>query len=127
MGKSGSRESHKDIRTGIETWGEKRPYVFYYVKKQRERTEQMNADFWKAALIRAIKTVCQTAIATIGTAIVITDVHWMYVLSASALSGILSILTSIAAGLPEVDLAETLYALDNDPEEYEEEDEEGDE
>ena len=87
----------------------------------------MNVDFWKAALIRAIKTVCQTAIATIGTAMVVTDVNWMYVLSASALSGILSILTSIATGLPEVDLAETLYALDNDPEEYENEDEEGDE
>ena len=85
----------------------------------------MTKDFWKAAGIRALKTVCQTAIATIGTAIVVTDVHWMYVLSASALSGILSILTSIATGLPEVDLANTLYALDNDP--YnEDEDEEGD-
>ena len=85
----------------------------------------MTIDFWKAAGIRALKTVCQTAIATIGTAIVITDVHWMYVLSASALSGILSILTSIATGLPEVDLANTLYALDNDP--YnEDDDEEGD-
>lgn len=85
----------------------------------------MTKDFWKAAGIRALKTVCQTAIATIGTAIVITDVHWMYVLSASALSGILSILTSIATGLPEVDLANTLYALDNDP--YnEDDDEEGD-
>jgi hypothetical protein len=85
----------------------------------------MTIDFWKAAGIRALKTVCQTAIATIGTAIVVTDVHWMYVLSASALSGILSILTSIATGLPEVDLANTLYALDNDP--YnEDEDEEGD-
>ena len=75
----------------------------------------MTKDFWKAALIRAIKTVCQTAIATIGTAMVITDVKWMYVLSASALAGILSILTSIATGLPEVELAETLYALDNEP------------
>lgn len=87
----------------------------------------MNAEFWKATAIRALRTVCQTAIATIGTAIVITDVHWMYVLSASALSGILSVLTSIATGLPEVDLAETLYALDNDPEEYAEEDEAEDE
>ena len=87
----------------------------------------MNAEFWKAALIRAIKTVCQTAIATIGTAMVVTDVNWLYVLSASALSGILSILTSLSVGLPEVDLAETLYALDNDPEEYEEEDEDEDE
>ena len=73
----------------------------------------MTKEFWKAALIRAIKTVCQTAIATIGTAMVITDVNWLYVLSASALSGILSILTSLSVGLPEVQLADTLYALDN--------------
>mgnify|MGYP003295326804 CR=1 FL=1 len=73
----------------------------------------MSKDFWKYALIRAIRTVCQTAIATIGTAMVLTDVNWMYVLSASALSGILSILTSITTGLPEVQLADTLYALDN--------------
>lgn len=84
----------------------------------------MNKDFWKAALIRAIKTICQTAIATIGTAIVITDVNWMYVLSASALSGILSILTSISVGLPEVELAQTLDDLDavTDEEDEDEED-----
>lgn len=85
----------------------------------------MAKEFWKAALIRALKTVCQTAIATIGTAIVITDVNWLYVLSASALSGILSLLTSISVGLPEVQLADTLYALDNDVEE-DDEDEDGD-
>ena len=56
----------------------------------------------KAAGIRAIKTVCQTAIATIGTAAVLSDVNWIMVLSASILAGILSILTS-TAGLPEVD------------------------
>ncbi len=87
----------------------------------------MTKDFWKATLIRAIRTICQTAIATIGTAMVITDVHWMYVLSASALSGILSVLTSLATGLPEVQLADTLYALDNEGEldpEYDIEDEE---
>ena len=85
----------------------------------------MTKEFWKAALIRALKTVCQTAIATIGTAIVITDVNWLYVLSASALSGILSLLTSISVGHPEVQLADTLYALDNDVEE-DDEDEDGD-
>lgn len=73
----------------------------------------MTKEFWRAALIRAIKTVCQTAIATIGTAMVITDVNWTYVLSASALSGILSILTSLSVGLPEVQLQQTLYDLDN--------------
>lgn len=89
----------------------------------------MTKEFWTSALIRALRTVCQTAIATIGTAMVITDVNWMYVLSASALSGILSILTSITTGLPEVELAETLYSLDNviDGDEYEDIEEEGEE
>ena len=54
----------------------------------------------KAASIRAIKTVAQTAIATIGTSAVLGAVDWMMVVSASILSGILSLLTSIA-GLPE--------------------------
>lgn len=61
----------------------------------------MNAKWWKAAGIRAIKTVAQTAVATIGTSAVISEVNWLIVASASALSGILSLLTSIA-GLPEV-------------------------
>lgn len=59
--------------------------------------------FAKATLIRALRTVCQTAVATIGTALVIYDVDWQTVVSASVLAGILSVLTSIATGLPEVD------------------------
>lgn len=61
----------------------------------------MNAKWWKAAGIRAIKTVAQTAVATIGTSAVLSEVNWLVVVSASALAGILSLLTSIA-GLPEV-------------------------
>ena len=55
----------------------------------------------KAAGIRAIKTVAQTAVATIGAAAVINEVNWQTVLSASLLAGVLSLLTSVA-GLPEV-------------------------
>ena len=63
--------------------------------------------FVYAAGIRAIKTVCQTAIATIGTATAKGAVDWRMVLSASLLSGILSILTSVTTGLPECNDKET--------------------
>lgn len=55
----------------------------------------------KAALVRAVKTMAQTAVALIGVGTFMTDINWLEVLSASVLAGILSVLTSVA-GLPEV-------------------------
>lgn len=63
----------------------------------------MTDKWWKCAGIRAVKTVAQTAVAMIGTSVVISQVDWLAVVSASVLAGILSMLTSIA-GLPEVDM-----------------------
>ena len=63
---------------------------------------KMNTQWWKAAGIRAIKTIAQTAVATIGTTAVMSEVNWLMVASASVLAGMLSILTSIG-GLPEVE------------------------
>ena len=61
--------------------------------------------WWKAALVRAAKTVAQTAVATIGTAAVLDEVNWLMVGSASLLAGALSMLTSIG-GLPEVEVTD---------------------
>lgn len=57
--------------------------------------------FWKSAINRAIRTTAQTALATIGSAALLESVNWRVVVSASVLAGILSLLTSIATGLPE--------------------------
>jgi len=61
----------------------------------------INKEFLKAALIRAIRTIAQTAVATIGTATLLSEVNWQVVVSASLMAGALSLLTSIATGLPE--------------------------
>ena len=60
-------------------------------------------DFWVAALSRALRTLAQTAVATIGTSALLSEVNWVAVASASALAAVLSVLTSIATGLPEVE------------------------
>lgn len=60
-------------------------------------------EFLRAAGVRAARTLAQTALATIGTGAVLSDVNWAAVASASLLAAVLSVLTSIATGLPEVD------------------------
>lgn len=72
-------------------------------------------DFIKASLIRAVRTIAQTAVAMIGTATVLSSVDWKVVLSASLLSGILSVLTSIATGLPEVEYSQHIYMSADEP------------
>ena len=62
----------------------------------------MNKKWLKCAGIRALKTICQTAVATIGTSVALSQVDWVLVASTSFLAGILSILTSLA-GIPEVE------------------------
>ena len=62
----------------------------------------MTVEFWKAAVIRALRTFCQSAVATIGTTAVLSEVNWLLVGSTAVLAAILSVLNSIATGLPEV-------------------------
>ena len=62
----------------------------------------MSKEFWKAALVRAIRTAAQTAIASIGTTAMISQIDWRAVVSTTAVATLLSFLTSIATGLPEV-------------------------
>lgn len=81
-------------------------------------------NFIKYALIRMARTIAQTAIATIGSAVVFTDVNWAMVISASCLAGILSLLTSVATGLPEVEYAEHIHMSHDEPEDSEVSDDE---
>lgn len=62
----------------------------------------MNKDFWVSAGNRSLRTLCQTAVSLLGVSAFMSDVDWVQVVSASVLAGIVSILTSIATGLPEV-------------------------
>lgn len=75
-------------------------------------------DWWKAAGIRAVKTMAQTAVATIGTATLVTEIDWKMVGSATVLAGVLSILTSIN-GLPECNAQAALDAVDTEAEDAE--------
>lgn len=95
----------------------------------------MGYEFWKAALIRAAHTWFQAFIAAIpSSAAVLSDVNWKLVVSAATLAAVISLAKSVIIGLPEVKLSDTLYDLDNDPfdeeddfEEFDVDDEEGDE
>ena len=81
-----------------------------------------NIEFWKAALIRALRTFIQVILAVWTAGQLITEVDWKFLLLSAFSSAVYSLLTSILAGLPEVGLQQTLYDLDNDPEEDDDED-----
>ena len=72
----------------------------------------MNKTFWIAALNRCVRTVCQTAISLITVGNAITDLDWISILSVSATAGVVSLLNSIATGLPEVEDAEKADDVD---------------
>lgn len=74
----------------------------------------MTKQWWKAAGIRAIKTVAQTMVATIGTSAVLSSVDWKVVISSGAVAGILSLLTSVG-GLPEVPTEITEHVDSSEP------------
>ena len=63
----------------------------------------MNKEFWKAVAIRAIRTMCQTAVGLIPASVMITEVDWKVVVGTAALSGLSCVLTCVYKGLPEVD------------------------
>lgn len=86
----------------------------------------MNREFWKAAAVRSLRTFIQVILGVWSAGQLISDVNWKLVFASAFSAAIYSLLTSILAGLPEVALADTLYDLDNDPDEEDEIDEIGD-
>lgn len=76
-------------------------------------------NFIKYALIRMVRTIAQAAIATIGSSAMLSQVDWKLVVSASLLAGILSLLTSVATGLPEVEYANHIYMSQEEPDDSE--------
>lgn len=79
----------------------------------------MTRDFWKAAGIRSLRTFIQVILAVWTAGQLITEVDWKFLLMSAFSSAVYSLLTSILAGLPEVALADTLYDLDNEPDDEE--------
>ena len=79
----------------------------------------MDKTFWKYTLYRALRTVCQSAIALIPASALITEVEWKLVASASLLAGFVSVLTSIATGLPEAEYEQSLYQYYDEPDDSE--------
>lgn len=71
-----------------------------------ERERIMGKNFVKCAAIRAVKTFCQAAIGAIGSTALISEVNWLVVLSTAGMAAIVSVLTSIATGLPEVEMGD---------------------
>ncbi len=83
----------------------------------------MNKEFWKALFIRTAKTWCQAFVGFVGVDYVgktLADIDWMTALSVATVAAIVCFVWNFGAGLPEVKLTETLYAIDNDPDEEDE-------
>lgn len=91
---------------------------------KNRKGNEMDKLFWKATAVRAIRTVCQSAIALIPASALLSEVEWKLVASASILAGIVSVLTSIATGLPEVKYEQDLYMNADEPEDSEVSDDE---
>lgn len=89
---------------------------------KNRKGNEMDKLFWKATAVRAIRTVCQSAIALIPASALLSEVEWKLVASASILAGIVSVLTSIATGLPEVEYKHHQYMSADEPTDSEVED-----